>query len=719
MASSLEQAGRKAVSDRAPIIRTLSEKTPLVDNTSKLGKRLELLEEQLLLNSQQGAKMQTSFDHILGILKQLGNKMQAFESQTRNAVANTDNKFQDVQQQIKELGQTAMDTKRSQDQAAGQYTEIKGQLARASTFQQMLQISGQLSDQVNSSEIRIGKQFQEQMLDISRLLDAKLQAVLDSQSVLIGNVTQLGLDAKSRRFVDDRQHADVCQSLTKLSTDQEKAFLEAKTVTEACFEMVKQGNGKTAKKINENTSFVCGEIASIQKALHVPYSSFKTSKARLNEQQTQGKLNAPDDSDDETTEPKKIRDFFVQTTAASSKEHGMQTEPVKFEDSHPKERKKKKKNGLDTEDDAAEQAAKKKQTAFGNADKLRAQATAAAMKKPYNVFDFYWETGVAQRIAKDPKFDRLTMFLVAVNSIYISVDLDLNHEDLLMNAHPVFIIFENFFCLYFATEILIRFSAFQNKLKAFQDAWFLFDFCLVNVMVIETWLLPIIIAAAGPTTGLPSGFLSILRMLRLGRLLRLTRLTRLARSIPELSIIMKGLSFASRSVVMFFVLWMVIIYIFAIVFSQLTSGDINKRLFPTVPESINTLLLHGVFGSQAEVMRQISDSNPVVLWPIIVFFMALVSVTIMYMLIGVMNECIAVVAATEKSKIEVSYIVGNLREEVERLGYKEEDMHMSQNDMQTLVLEPGIIKVMQEAEIGRATRLNSSHRPLSRMPSSA
>jgi hypothetical protein len=293
----------------------------------------------------------------------------------------------------------------------------------------------------------------------------------------------------------------------------------------------------------------------------------------------------------------------------------------------------------------------------------------------------------------------MTMFLVAVNAIYIAVDLDLNHEDLLIRAHPIFIIFENCFCLYFSTEILIRFSAFQNKLKAFKDAWFLFDFCLVNVMVMETWLIPIIMAAANITTGIPSGFLSILRMLRLGRLLRLTRLTRLARSIPELSIIMKGLSFASRSVLMFFVLWMVIIYVFAIVFSQLTQGDIHKRLFSTVPESINTLLLHGVFGSQADVMRQISDSNPVVLWPMIVFFMALVSVTIMYMLIGVMNECIAVVAATEKSKIEVSYIVGNLREEVERLGYKEEDMRISHSDMQTLILEPGIIKVMQEAGV--------------------
>lgn len=245
----------------------------------------------------------------------------------------------------------------------------------------------------------------------------------------------------------------------------------------------------------------------------------------------------------------------------------------------------------------------------------------------------------------------------------------------------------------------MRFLAFRSKGKAFQDAWFVFDFVLGVIMIAETWLLPVVLAVANTTDTIPGGFLSILRIMRLARLLRLTRLTKLARTIPELAIIMKGLSFASRSVAMFFLLWLVIIYVFAIVFSQCTSGDLHNKLFSSVPESINTLLLHGVFGSQATVMREISDNNPVVLWPMIVFFMALVSVTIMYMLIGVMNECIAVVAATEKSKIEVSYIVGSLREEVARLGYQDEDMRISQNDMQSLLLEPGIIKVMQVAGV--------------------
>lgn len=113
---------------------------------------------------------------------------------------------------------------------------------------------------------------------------------------------------------------------------------------------------------------------------------------------------------------------------------------------------------------------------------------------------------------------------------------------------------------------------------------------------------------------------------------------------------------------------------------------------------MDTLLLTGVFGSQAEVMHQITEGNPVA-WPLIVFFMALVSLTIMYMLIGVMNDSMSVVASTEKNKIEVSWIVSRLRDEVERLGHKEEDMRLTTSDLQTLSLEPGIIKIMQEVGV--------------------
>lgn len=48
-----------------------------------------------------------------------------------------------------------------------------------------------------------------------------------------------------------------------------------------------------------------------------------------------------------------------------------------------------------------------------------------------------------------------------------------NQEAILFNAHPAIIVGENFFCIYFTVEIIIRFMAFQRKINAFKDFWLL------------------------------------------------------------------------------------------------------------------------------------------------------------------------------------------------------------------------------------------------------
>lgn len=100
-------------------------------------------------------------------------------------------------------------------------------------------------------------------------------------------------------------------------------------------------------------------------------------------------------------------------------------------------------------------------------------------------------------------------------------------------------------------------------------------------------------------------------------------------------------------VCVFSLLWAIITYAFAIIMRSLTEGStIGTTFFKTVPESINTLLLPAVFGANADVINAIAKDNPG-LWPIMVFFMALVSVTIMYMLLGVLVDVIGAVASTE------------------------------------------------------------------------
>ena len=40
-------------------------------------------------------------------------------------------------------------------------------------------------------------------------------------------------------------------------------------------------------------------------------------------------------------------------------------------------------------------------------------------------------------------------------------------------------------------EVTLRFLCFQKKRHCLGDAWFVFDFCLVTMMVVETWVMPI------------------------------------------------------------------------------------------------------------------------------------------------------------------------------------------------------------------------------------
>lgn len=350
---------------------------------------------------------------------------------------------------------------------------------------------------------------------------------------------------------------------------------------------------------------------------------------------------------------------------------------------------------------SAKEDTKQQQTRAANftpIDKLKAKATAAAMKKQYNVMDYYKDEGWAQQIARHPIFDNVTILVVMANSIWLGIDTDLNTEPILFHAHPAIIAGENFFCTYFTFEILVRFLAFQRKWKALKDPWFTFDLFLALLIIVETWVTPTVLLMAGGSSELPEGT-GLLRLIRLVRLVRLTRLTRLLRSFPELMIIVKGLAFAARSVCVFSLLWAIITYAFAIILRQLTDGtSIGTTFFKTVPESINTLLLPAVFGANAEVINSISAGNPG-LWPLMVFFMALVSVTIMYMLLGVLVDVIGAVASTEKQKIEITYIVGQLREELEKMHIVPEDMALNQMDFQKLVLEPGIVRVMHEAGV--------------------
>ena len=96
--------------------------------------------------------------------------------------------------------------------------------------------------------------------------------------------------------------------------------------------------------------------------------------------------------------------------------------------------------------------------------------------------------GICQKIAKSSRFENITMAVIVIYALYMSVDMDLNTEDIITKQNPVFIVCEQLFCCYFFFELVIRFGAFEIKCNCLKDGWFVFDLALVVMMVAETWV---------------------------------------------------------------------------------------------------------------------------------------------------------------------------------------------------------------------------------------
>eukprot|EP00929_Paragymnodinium_shiwhaense_P026123 TRINITY_DN15596_c0_g1_i5.p1 TRINITY_DN15596_c0_g1~~TRINITY_DN15596_c0_g1_i5.p1 ORF type:complete len:646 (-),score=163.85 TRINITY_DN15596_c0_g1_i5:341-2278(-) len=310
---------------------------------------------------------------------------------------------------------------------------------------------------------------------------------------------------------------------------------------------------------------------------------------------------------------------------------------------------------------------------FADSDALRQGIRADLAKQAYNVADFYHETGVFQAIAKSRHFGNITLFVIAINAIWMGLDVDCNDEFATRYldgcpAQPYDTDFwqagEHFFCTFFTLELAIRFGAFRTKCDSLKDNWFKFDSLLVSFMVLETWILPVFQNGEG---GGDFSNLSILKMLRL---LRLTRMVRLMRSVPELVTLLKGMAIATRSVSYTLLLLLIFMYIFAIVFKSQLAFAQNpnlRRLFRTIPRSMWTLMLSGCMLDDTTFVADLLIEESAFLSMVFVFFILLACLMVLNMLIGVLCAVVTAVAAAEKEKVLVGYVKARLMSVLETL----------------------------------------------------
>jgi len=288
---------------------------------------------------------------------------------------------------------------------------------------------------------------------------------------------------------------------------------------------------------------------------------------------------------------------------------------------------------------------------FPNANDVKENVVRALTKQEYNVEDFYKSTGYCQYIAKNDSFKHLTCVVIAINIIWIAIETDQNKAEVLSEAPLLYQIVDNLFCIFFAFEIAVRFSSFSIKLNAAMDGQFMFDLFLVVLMVLETWISVLLFCLAGGVMDLSGSAASLLRIFRLFRLTRVARVGRLLRNIPELMILVKGMLMAMRAVSATLMLLLIIIYVFAIIFTQLLWNDpAGKGCFETVPMAMHCLLMNGVFSDQAQFIEQLLSSS-IAYYVFILCYMVLGSLTVLNMLLGVICEVMSVVAQVEKDEL--------------------------------------------------------------------
>mmetsp|Transcript_39876 Transcript_39876/g.93350 ORF Transcript_39876/g.93350 Transcript_39876/m.93350 type:complete len:562 (-) Transcript_39876:138-1823(-) len=354
--------------------------------------------------------------------------------------------------------------------------------------------------------------------------------------------------------------------------------------------------------------------------------------------------------------------------------------------------------------------ARKSRAVFGG-DDIKDLIRSELAEPGYDVKNLYKTTGWAQYVARHVWFENVTMTVIVIYAIYMSVDADWNPATIITQTHPVFIICEQVFCLYFFAELLIRFLAFQKKMTAFKDGWFLFDFVLVFMMVAETWVLNVvIIAMASMGDSSDSNFLgdaAILRMARLMRLTRLARMARIIRKVPELLIMVKAVASALRSVGLALLLLGISVYVFAIAFRMTLDGTpVGASMFSNCAIAMHTLIMHGTFlDAVSDVMQELlTDSIPG--FVLMYCFITLSAVTIMNMLIAILCEVITAVADAEKEALQVSITTEVLQTCLSAGADQNNDGCIDLQEFHSMLQNQQVRKVLHEVDVDVQTLVN-------------
>eukprot|EP00927_Polykrikos_kofoidii_P073781 TRINITY_DN69804_c0_g1_i1.p1 TRINITY_DN69804_c0_g1~~TRINITY_DN69804_c0_g1_i1.p1 ORF type:complete len:720 (-),score=67.83 TRINITY_DN69804_c0_g1_i1:288-2447(-) len=344
-----------------------------------------------------------------------------------------------------------------------------------------------------------------------------------------------------------------------------------------------------------------------------------------------------------------------------------------------------------------------KKAVLPNKTKVKEALRKTIMKPQYNVASHYWDHGACQKIARNSIFENITLAVILLNTLWLSIDMSYNTSTIQNDALPIFIIMDNVFVFYFSFEWSVRFGAFQSKLNALRDAWFVFDTAMVALMVFETWIMFIFVEVSSFKTMFRADT-AIFGVIRLLRLSRLARLAYIFRRVPELIILVKGVGAAMRSVVWSFVLLLLVLYVFAVLFNSLTQDTphLKTTYFSTVPKGMHALAVYGVIGDCFSSMGRdfaADDTHPYMLLNSFYLFVLLCKCTIMNMLIGIVCEVMSSIAEMEHEALALAHMSGTFRDIVDNSSVHSKTFETDAGtEVRTIITELDFLAMLEQKD---------------------
>jgi voltage-gated sodium channel len=205
--------------------------------------------------------------------------------------------------------------------------------------------------------------------------------------------------------------------------------------------------------------------------------------------------------------------------------------------------------------------------------------------------------------------------------------------------------------VFFLIELILRFSACDDRRRFFQDGWNVFD-----TIVVLGSLIPMQYAEA----------------VLIGRLLRVFRVLRLVSVIPQLRLLINALLKSIPPMSYIALLMFIIFYIYGAVGSLLFAG-INEQLWGDVSVSMLTLFRVVTFEDWTDVMYETMSVHPWS-WLFYVSFIFLTAFVFLNMMVGVILEVMTAEHRSQSSD-QASLERHDMTVQLERMQRQLDELH--------------------------------------------